>query len=298
MSTPEPSCQGIVSLTQNDIPEILCLVEKLNWTHVEADLNVMFRAGSFLGLREDCGKIIATGAIFPYGDNLASIGMIMVAPDHQRKGYGRAVMQDLHDSKTAQGRRLCLIATDEGEQLYKALGYHVTSRIRKFFADPELLLETSTTVVNFDCKMRHLTENDFSDVIELDSQSIGASREKLLRLRFAQSGVGVVIEGQNGKLIAFALSSLQREQCHLGPIVAPDRDTALILILGLADNNRRELRIDIPEEQSVLYELLPELGFRLIANPPAMTRPVVGATEFDSQISRSHYWAIMSQAYG
>ncbi len=298
MSTPDQSLQLIEILTAEDLPEILRLVERLKWTHVEADLDVMLRVGLFLGMRDHAGEIIATGALFPYGEKLASIGMIMVSPDHRRKGYGKLIMETLHNSEIAQGRNLSLIATDEGEPLYKKLDYQVVSRIRKFFADPELVLEKTQDLSLPEYNLRRVAKRDLPALIQLDAHSIGGSRESLLRLRFEQSDNGVVIEGADGEPKAFALSCPQRQQRHIGPITAPNRDMALAMILVLARRDLCELRIDIPEEHTDLHELLPNIGFRLIANPPAMLRPdfIGGSDRYPG--TRHDYWAITSQAYG
>jgi len=199
----------------------------------------------------------------------------------------------LHKSDMAQGRRLCLIATSEGEPLYRKLGYQKVSRIRKFFADPKLVLEKSQTYSLPRYTMRDVTAEDIPKLANLDGQSLGANREKLLGLRFTQSDAGVVIEDNLGKAIAFSFSCPQRQQRHIGPIAAPDRDTALAMVFALAERGPQEIRIDVPEEQPGLHELLPELGFRLIANPPAMMRE---ANQYPGE--RGGYWAVMSQAYG
>ncbi|MFD2204594.1 GNAT family N-acetyltransferase [Kiloniella antarctica] len=298
MSMPDQAHPFVQELTREDISEILRLVEALNWTHVEADLEVMLRVGLFLGLRDDRGEIIATGALFPYGETLASVGMIMVNPNHRRKGYGKAIMLALHRSDVARGRHLCLVATDEGEPLYRKLGYHTASRIRKFFADPKEVREKTQSLRFPEFKLRTVVKSDLAALIQLDTCSVGGERENLLRLRLAQSDIGYVMESSQDKIEAFALSCQQRAQRHIGPITAPHRDVSLAMILALAEKESRELRIDVPEEQSELHEILPDLGFRLIANPPAMLRsdPVANVHSYPER--RRDYWAITSQAYG
>ncbi|WP_417427682.1 GNAT family N-acetyltransferase [Kiloniella sp.] len=290
-----PKAFSFEVLTLDDVPAILDLIESLGWTHVVKDLEVMLQVGVFLGAKDERRKIIATGALFPYGTELASIGMIMVHPENQKQGYGRAVMDALHDHEIAKGRTLCLIATEAGEPLYKKCGYEVAGRIRKFFGSPEQFLKKSS-LPDFPLNQRRVSlramyANDLENVIDMDAKALGANRRSLFDLRYSQSDYAVIAENKQGEVVGFVLAVPQRGQHHLGPMVAPDSKTALAMIRYIAERSDKELRIDVPEDQQALHGQLPSLGFRLIANPPAMIRN----NTFPG--CRKHYWSIMSQAY-
>ncbi|KLN62516.1 hypothetical protein WH96_03250 [Kiloniella spongiae] len=310
MLTDRPEAAFFDVLTPDDVPAIYTLVESLGWTHVVKDLEIMLQVSVFLGVRDSCGGIIATGAIFPYGDDLASIGMIMVNPGHQRRGYGRAVMEALHSHEAAQGRVLCLIATEEGEPLYRKCGYEVAGRIRKFFGSPEQFLSRDSEPVLPNVTLRAMYKNDLENIIRLDAKALGASRHGLLEQRYLQADYAIVVEDKQGEIIGFTLASPQREQHHLGPMIAPDSETALAMIRYVAERSEKELRIDVPEKQVELHSRLPDLGFTLIANPPAMIRspevvhPTTITLKSYSSLGasiypgcRELYWSIMSQAY-
>ncbi|WP_120497931.1 GNAT family N-acetyltransferase [Kiloniella sp. EL199] len=305
MLTDRPEASSFESLTPDDVPAIYNLIENLGWTHVAKDLEIMLQVGIFLGVRDANDDVIATGALFPYGTGLASIGMIMVSPEYQRRGYGRAVMDALHGHDVTQGRTLCLIATEEGEPLYRRCGYQVAGRIRKFFGSPEVFLSKSTGPRLDHVMLREMQRNDMESVVRLDTKALGASRHELLEQRFLQADHAVVAENKDGEIIGFTLASPQREQHHVGPMVAPDRDTALAMIRYVAERSTKELRIDVPEKQAELHNLLPDLGFDLIANPPSMVRPSTMRQKSYSSLGQSVYpgcrelyWSIMSQAYG
>ncbi len=299
-----PEVSSFEDLTPDDVPAIYALIEDLGWTHVIKDLEIMLQVGVFLGARDAAGRVVATGAFFPYGTDLASIGMIMVSPEHQRQGYGRAVMEALHDHDEAQGRTLCLIATEEGEPLYRKSGYEVVGRIRKFFGSPKEFLSKSSEYSFADVILRAMRRSDLEDAIRLDAKALGAKRCELLEQRFLQADHAVVAEDKQGEIIGFVLANPQRGQHHLGPMVSPDGETALAMIRYVAERSDKELRIDIPEEQSALHSLLPDLGFSLIANPPTMLRPSSMIQKSEPSLAkpiypgcRKLYWSIMSQAY-
>ncbi|WP_421783305.1 GNAT family N-acetyltransferase [Kiloniella litopenaei] len=291
-----PEAPSFDDLTLDDAPEIYNLIESLAWTHVVKDLEIMLEVGVFLGARDAEGNLVATGALFPYGKDLASIGMIMVSPESQKQGYGRAVMDALHNHEIAQGRTLCLVATEEGEPLYKKCGYAVAGRIRKFFGSSdqflkEILVSELSTGLN-DTNLRTMLECDLDKVIAMDAQAIGANRRRLFEKRYAQADYAVVAETQKGEVVGFLMATPQRGQHHLGPMVAPDSKTALAMIRYMAERSDKELRIDVPERQEDLHKQLPLLGFKLIANPHAMIRH---QNVFPG--CRERYWSLMSQAY-
>ncbi len=304
MLTDRPEASSFEDLTFDDAPAIYTLIESLGWTHVVKDLEIMLKVGVFLGARDANGNIVATGALFPYGADLASIGMIMVSPEYQRQGYGRAVMDALHHHDAAQGRILCLIATEEGEPLYRRCGYQVAGRIRKFFGSSEVFLNKSSKHSFSNVALRVMHKNDLDDVIRLDAMALGANRDKLLEQRFFQADHAAVAENEDSEIIGFVLACPQREQHHLGPMVAPDSETALTMIGYVAERSTKELRIDVPETQVELHSRLPDLGFSLIANPPSMIRSSSMIRNNQSLSESLHYpgcrdryWSIMSQAY-
>ncbi|WP_107927080.1 hypothetical protein [Lysinibacillus parviboronicapiens] len=84
----------------------------------------------------------------------------------------------------------------------------------------------------------------------------------MIRLnRIDQSKQCLVVRNQTGKIIGFGLSIFEPINLILGPIVAPDPQTAAIIIDGLALKHNGKLRIDVSSDNNELMFFLQKSGF-------------------------------------
>lgn len=66
---------------------------------------------------------VATGILFSNGD-IGGIFNVMVLPEHQKKGYGRAIMEFLmHRASELHLKQLVLLSSPVAEKLYNNLGF-------------------------------------------------------------------------------------------------------------------------------------------------------------------------------
>ncbi|UZM97875.1 hypothetical protein OL548_23475 [Lysinibacillus sp. MHQ-1] len=81
-----------------------------------------------------------------------------------------------------------------------------------------------------------------------------------------------MLKNQNGKIIGFGLSILGPENLLIGPIVAPNSQTAALIIDGLVINHQGKIRIDVPSSNDELMLFLEKSGFIKVSNPPIMIK--------------------------
>ncbi len=105
-------------LTAQDLPQLGALSENAKWDHTPEDWQTTLTAGLVFGHRTATGKVVPSAAIFLYGDQLASIGMVMVQSEYQSKGLGRRLMESCLDCVTSPSMPVVLSSTTQGLPLY------------------------------------------------------------------------------------------------------------------------------------------------------------------------------------
>jgi ribosomal protein S18 acetylase RimI-like enzyme len=95
VSLQEPSAEGLVPLTDADLPELLHLQREANPDQVAGATALepyMLASGQYFGIRED-GQLVSAGGVHlhspPY--DVAVLGNIATRPSHRGRGLARAV---------------------------------------------------------------------------------------------------------------------------------------------------------------------------------------------------------------
>lgn len=147
--------------------------------------------------------------------------------------------------------------------------------------------------INREITLEKYSEYDFNEIVELDLAAFGDNRRKFLLNRIDQSKKCLVVRNEMGKIIGFGLSILGPINLILGPIVAPDPQTAAIIIDGLALNHRGNLRIDVPSSNDELMLFLEKSGFVKVSEPPIMIKNSV-----NMPLRNKELFAIAAQIFG
>lgn len=256
-------------LHTEDIPSLIELSASLGWDYSRPDLHTILTSGIAYGHKTPTGKLISSAAIFPYGPNLASLGMVMVDPAHRRLGLGQAATQKVMDNLPDKATPITLVATEQGVPLYEKMGYRTVSTLHKFIAETYRPRHESTKFPNY--HLQQLSKTHLDEILHLDRAALGADRTNFLQARLQQANTAVILRRQtDNTAVGYALTIPGTVVTILGPVVAPDTDLAFALIDHLARQTNGALRIDIPSEQTALIEKLPLYGFTLQATPPVM----------------------------
>lgn len=257
----------------------------VGWPHRREDWLFAARLGSGIVAEWD-GAVIGTAMTWRYGEDLAAIGLVTVAPAHQKRGLGRAMMRRIF---APLGERcLVLHATQAGIPLYRALGFRPAGVIRQcegtaFRGDPVLLPEGE--------RLRPMVRSDLAALNALDREAFGAPRQALIAALMAEAR-GVVLD-RGGQPTGFAMLRRFGRGHVIGPVVAPDPRGARALIgHWLGSQQGMLLRLDVPEE-SGLAAWLEGLGFAASEPVQAMLR---GAAPPQGGAARR--FALVSQALG
>lgn len=233
----------------DDIAAGLRLCRLANWNQVAEDWR-FFLASSPDGCRvaeEDAGHVIGTVATIAYGAEFSWIGMVLVDPQHRRRGIGTRLLHEalsiLGDGTTAR-----LDATPAGRPVYAPLGFvdeYALARMERPAG-----VNSRNVRLQPDLRARPLADADFVDVLKFDRDVFGADRRALLeRLRNEAPEYAWVLSGARVDGYLFGRHGHMFE--HLGPIGARNDAAARALVSAcLSAHVDRPFIVDAPRRAS------------------------------------------------
>lgn len=267
MSTPTLSALPIRRLTLRDLTACADLSQDRGWPREDHKWGLLLSAGTGYGIDDpDGGGLIAACVVTEYGPQerpgLEAIGMVLVAERHARKGLGLRLMR--HVVEGAGTTPLTLHATPNGRPLYEQLGFKTTGRaemVRGRFTPGGPLPDVAT---------RPATAEDLSAIVRLDTEVFGLDRTHVLT-RLPAFVDQLRVADADGTITGYAGAWPNMETHVIGPLVAPDTETAKALIASLAAGSDRPLRTDIDVRHEELLAWVKERGLAPIAFNAVMT---------------------------
>lgn len=275
----------IRGMTPEDLPAAHGLSREQKWPHREKDWARLLDLGEGV-VAESEGKVVGTAMWWRFGDEFATIGMVIVSSAVQGMGIGRRLMEQAIG--TLDGRSLLLNATDEGLDLYQSLGFETIGSVYQHqgaaFAVPIVELMA-------DERIAPMKIGEVADIAELDRHATGMNRSKVIDYLY-DAAQGVVLN-RNDTQAGYALFRRFGRGYAVGPVVAPDIGGAKTLVTHwLGSNLGMFCRLDVPED-SGLSTWLDELGLPCVGRVTRMCR---GALPDKGTEARA--FALINQALG
>jgi GNAT superfamily N-acetyltransferase len=245
----------VVALEARHLAGCLTLSKSARWNQNEADWRVMLAIGRGWGLTLGDGTLAASTLVLPYGGKFAWISMVLVLPEQRRKGYATQLLKRALRENAAAGLTSILDATPAGHEVYVQEGFQDRWGFKRY------ALAAPTTGFMPVGNARPLQPADWKAMLELDLRAFGASRERLLRnLAGRLPGAALVVE-RDGGLAGFVLGRDGREASQVGPLVAQDEETAIVLLNAALAGVRAPIYIDIADHAPVLCAWAEARGF-------------------------------------
>ena len=240
--------------TLDDGPALVDLSESIGWRHTVQDWRTLLASGAVFGDRDQSGRIVSSAGIFPYGAELASIGVVVVREEARRRGLARRAMECSLETHPGP---VMLVATAEGRPLYESQGFRAVEEIVTLVAPAGTSLPPGAA--------RPMDDASLPVALALDREAYAADRGRMLRARWRQAEGGSVIEDGSG----FARKVAQRDVLVLGPVIAEDEAGAAALVGDLARGRSGRLRIDIPRLAIAQDGASAGCGLHASRHPPA-----------------------------
>lgn len=248
----------------SDAPACHRLSQAVSWPHRIADWEMVLRLGRGVVITEG-ETVVASALWWPYGDRHATLGMIIVEPGRQGGGLGKRLMQGVLDQ--AGARDLMLNATVAGQPLYERFGFVPCGEVRQYHG---VIGPVPGPALAAGQCLRPATGADLPVLLRLDTEATGLPRRAALEALLA-IGEAVILE-QAGEPVGYSLTRPFGRGRSIGPVVAPDSDTARLLIgHWLNAGGEGFVRVDIPGGTG-LEGWLEGHGLRFAGGVTAMVR--------------------------
>ena len=129
-------------------------------------------------------RVVATIMMTPYGDDAATINMVIVDASMRGRGLGRKMMEE---ALAKAGTRTCyLVATQEGLPLYQSLGFVTTGEIVQH--------QGEARHVDAPDNVFWSESGDHACLVALDHVAYGHERSALMRLLRERAKFAVIRE--------------------------------------------------------------------------------------------------------
>jgi len=222
--------------------------------------------------------LLGTVVSITYDETLSWIGMMLVHPEHRRKGIGTHLMEQV--LAYLKGRGVACIrldATPMGFPLYEQLGFvpEWTMTRCQGHRDPR---QFPFGRVSGD-GTRNLRDSDWAVVQEIDKTALGVSRGRLIQ-SLAEQSRRALVWSSRGRVAGWGLLRSGTHADYLGPLVCPDNEGALALVYELlVSSGHRLVFWDVPDGNEAAASAVRRLGFTPVRT---LTRMRLGPPLFNS----------------
>jgi ribosomal protein S18 acetylase RimI-like enzyme len=230
-------------LGPQDLKRCVALSADRGWSPEKRKWELLLEAAEAFGVDapDRPGALAGAVVLTRYGAGLASVGMMLVAARHGRRGLGRALMT--HVLTEAGDATVTLFATDLGKPLYEKLGFRVIRR-NATFTGTFRAGSRDPAPDNSKMRTRRADDADMAAILDVDKAAFGADRSHILTRLPAFAEQLRVLETGDG-LAGFAAAWRNDTATVIGPVVAPGAAAARLLIADLATPVRGRVRLDL-----------------------------------------------------
>ncbi|HEY7276845.1 MAG TPA: GNAT family N-acetyltransferase, partial [Trebonia sp.] len=237
------------------------------WSPEEAKWSLLLAASEVFGVDAPDGRGLAGAVVLTrWAADYAAVGMMLVAARYERRGLGRALLEHLLRA-AGEGATVTLFATDMGRPLYEKLGFKPVRRSVSFIGQFKPGASDNSKKRGAPGpagRVRVAAEADLTDILALDRAAFGADRGQFLtRLPViadqiavfeADGRAGQGADGRAGQgIVGYAAAWRNNpDSTVIGPLVAPDGETAKRLIAALATGARTPVRLDLDPDRPEL----------------------------------------------
>ena len=243
----------IRQLFESDIPAAMKLKDAAGWNQTEADWRRLIKLepnGCFAAIEND--QLVGTTTTTTYENELAWIGMVLVDPQHRRRGIATRLIETALAYLDRKVAVIKLDATAEGNPVYEKSGFKTESTVERWRGSVK-----SRSI------WREDTAIDLNALLALDRRAFSADRSRLIKYLIDDCRISpVLVKDESGLLTGYALARAGTKAVYIGPVVTGDTahvENSLDRILGQLSGSN--VYIDFSNECGVSSSVLSDRGF-------------------------------------
>lgn len=213
-------------MTEADIDFGMELKNTAGWNQVPADwdrLIALEPEGCFVATIN--GQSVGTATTTSYEDKFGWVAMVLVHPDHRRKGIGTTLLDACIDYLQDRVATIKLDATPMGKKLYDTLGF-----VDEYMMERWMGRGLAPTEIK---GVTPVTEAEIDALCEFDLPVFGADRSRLLQ-RFLSERTTVSACMMDGRqMLGYGIARPGYNSWQIGPVVAGNQSVAEKLLRAL-----------------------------------------------------------------
>jgi GNAT superfamily N-acetyltransferase len=277
----------LVDITDVDVEKLHTLSISVGWPHRMEDWLMLRENGHGIAAQDEIGRIVGSAMWFPFGEDFATIGMVITSPRLQAHGTGRWLMDHVLNRSERPHQRLN--ATRAARRLYLSMGFTAEKTV---YQHQGTAVALDTPDMPSDSVLREIRDGDLAEICSLDRQASGTERAVLLaRLLQVSRGAALI---RNDRIVAFSLCRRFGRGSVVGPVVAEsDADAILVTHPHIATLAGQFARTDTRQSTGPFAEFLVRSGLALFDTVTSMSRG--GAWLNDDPSDRPVVYSLVSQ---
>lgn len=249
---------SIRPMRETDISAAMRLKDAEGWNQTEADWRFFLNHNPELCLvAVVAARVIGTVTAINYRNEVAWIGMMLVAREQRGQGISKKLLQSILD-KLGDCTSVKLDATPAGEPVYNKWGFKPELKLERLFtrslAGSEVSLHPGDLL--------RIQKSDLPEIVRYDGRVFGADRTELIHYLVGQQPERCWIIREAGSVVASLFVRRGTLYNHMGPLHAQTVGQAKALVSRVArDLNGQPAILDILEDKTALRSWVSELGF-------------------------------------
>ena len=270
-----------------DVHLLHALTLSVGWPHRPKDWEFLIRAGQGIAAVDGIGRVFGTAMWFPHGDDFATVGLVITSPRTQAQGGGRWLME--HVFKQCRGRDLALNATRAAHGLYLSLGFVDEASV--LMRQGELARDIPA-LPPVNGELSPLDADRLAEIVPIDSQAFGRSRERLLTLLSENASICVLRRG--GKVVGYSMRRDFGRGQVIGPVAATNPEDAIHLkAVHMEELKGRFVRVDTREAKGPYAAFLEQCGLTIAEVVTTMSK---GRRFLNSQADQPRFYGLAGHA--
>jgi len=252
-------------IAEVDVESLHALTVAVGWPHRPKDWDWLRKLGRGFAVVDGIGRVFGSAMWFPYGEDFATIGLVITTPRAQAQGNGRWLMEQVFEQ--CRGRDLGLNSTRASHNLYVSLGFRNEATVCMYQG---LVADSLPNLPALKGELIEPPADSLEEIIEVDTQAFGSRREELIKALEPISTIRTL--NRDGRIVGYSMCREFGRGHVVGPVVASsDEDALHLTAIHLKDLKGQFARVDTRETGPVA-DFLQECNLRVAERVTTMSK--------------------------